>query len=80
MYREVICITGIDVGAHVGAHEETLVEENALVTGLAIGGGTLCMEMVEMQVCYVSGIRPAAESLYKAMGNACDAAEVYVAV
>jgi hypothetical protein len=38
------------------------------------------MEMMEMQVLYLAGIRPAAERLYKDMRHASHAAEVDVTV
>ena len=67
MHGQVVGISGIDVSPDVGTHEEPLLEEDTLVARLGIWSRTLGMEMMEMQVLNLAGVRPAAERLYKDM-------------
>ena len=79
MHGKIVRVARIHILADIGTHEETLLEELAFVGGVAVGGRTLGMEVMEMQVCDVPGVGAAAESLNKTVGNACHAAQVDVA-
>ncbi len=80
MYGQVIRISGVHVGTHVGAYEEALLSENAFIFGLRVRCGALGMEMVELQVSDIARVRTAAERLDKDMRHACNAAQVNVAM
>ena len=80
MDRQVVCITGIDIGPDVGTHEKALLEENTLIPGLRVWRGTFRMEVVEMQVTYIPGIGPAAQRLDQDMRHTGDAAQVDMAM
>ena len=77
--RQIVCPAALHVLPHVGTEEETLVEEDARVTLLAVGSGTFGVEVMEMQVAHVACISPPAQGLDKAVGNACDAGKVDMA-
>ena len=76
MDRKIIGVAGVYVGAYVRTDEEPLVEEDALIAGLAVRGGTLGMEMVEMDVFDFACVGPPAEGFDQHVGHARDAAEV----
>jgi len=80
MYREVVGVAAVHVGPDVRPDEETLLEENAFVSRLGIRRRTFRMEMMEVKVFHLSGVRPAAESLDEDMRDACHTAEMYMAV
>ena len=79
MHGQIVGIAGIHVGTHVGAKEEALVEEDALVAGLAVRSRAFSVEVMEMQVPHIPGISPAAERAYQAVRHARHAAEMYMA-
>ena len=79
MDRQIIGPAALYILSHVGPQEEALVEKDARIALLAVGSGTFGMEMMEMEVAHISGIRPAAEGLDEAMRNAGNAGKMYVA-
>ena len=60
MNRKIIRPSGIDVRTDIGPYEEALLKKEASIFRLAIRSGSFCMEMMEMQVAYVSCISPLA--------------------
>jgi len=68
VHRKVVCISGVDILAYVRADEEALFEEYAFVLRLAVRSRAFRVEMMEMQVGYISGVCPAAKGLDEAMG------------
>ena len=80
MHRQIVGVASVDVLPDVRADEETLLEEDPLVGRVAVGRGTFGVEVVEVQVGHVSGVRPAAEGPDQAVGNTGHAAEVDMAM
>ena len=75
---KVIGIPGIHVGAHVGSHEEPLLEEDACVLRSAVGGRTFRVEMVEVKVPHLTGIGPFLQGADEDMGDAGHTAQMDV--
>ena len=80
VYRQVVGISGVDVGTDVGADEEALVEKYPFIFGSTLGCRAFSMEMMEVEVADVSCISPAGKGPDKAVGDAGNAAEMYVAM
>ena len=53
---QVISVSGVDIGPHVGAYEETLLEEYSGVFRVGIRSRPFGVEMVEMEVFHLSGV------------------------
>ena len=76
VHGQVVGVAGVHVGAHVRSDEEALLEEDAFVARLAVRGGAFRVEMVEVQIAHVPGVRPAAEGLDEAVRHAGDTAQM----
>lgn len=72
----IVSPAGLHVLADIASHEESLVEEDALVLFVRIGCGTFSVEVMDTYVFQFSVVSPAAESLNEDLRGACNAAEV----
>lgn len=80
MHREIIRISCIHILADIGTDEEALVEEDPFVCRIAVWCRAFGMEVMEVKVLHVSGIRPAAKCLDEAVRDTRNASEVNMAM